>query len=141
MANETILIVDDAPLNLKLANIVLCKEGFQVHTAADAEVALAMLERVNPDLILVDIQLPGMDGLELTRLLKSNPATRGIVLVALTACAMKGDDERAFEAGCDGYLTKPIEVGKFGARVREYLSKGAGAAGRSRPISNRAASV
>ncbi|HLK64983.1 MAG TPA: response regulator [Bryobacteraceae bacterium] len=124
MPRETILIVDDAPINLKLTDILLRKEGFQVLTATDAEQALAMLGSNRPDLILIDIQLPGMDGLELTRQLKQNRETRDIVLVALTACAMKGDAEKAFEAGCDGYITKPIDTMSLGARIRGYLAQG-----------------
>jgi CheY-like chemotaxis protein len=121
MPGETILVVDDAPLNLKLTDILLRKEGYRVVTATDAEQALAILNSLHPDLILVDIQLPGMDGLELSRRLKRNNKTRDIVLVALTACAMKGDDQRAFEAGCDGYITKPVDTVALGSRIREYL--------------------
>ena len=90
MPQETILIVDDAPLNLKLADILLRKEGYKVVTAPDAEQALAILNSLHPDLILIDIKLPGMNGLELTRRLKQNSETRDIVLVALTACALVG---------------------------------------------------
>ena len=122
MAAETVLIVDDAPINLKLSRILLRKEGFEVVTATDAEQALSILESVRPDLILIDIQLPGMDGLELTRKLKENPATSNIVIVALTACAMKGDEERSLAAGCDGYIAKPIDTATIGARVRQYLA-------------------
>ncbi len=121
MPRETILVVDDAPINLKLTDIVLRKEGYRVITATDAEQALALLRTVHPSLILIDIQLPGMDGLELTRQLKQNSKTRDIVLVALTACAMKGDDQKAFEAGCDGYITKPIDTMTLGAQIRGYL--------------------
>lgn len=121
MAAETILIVDDAPINLKLTDILLRKEGYRVVTAIDAEQALHVLESVRPDLILIDIQLPGMDGLELTRRLKQDPETRDIVIVALTACAMMGDDLKAFAAGCDGYITKPIDTMSMGSRIREYL--------------------
>ena len=122
MANETILVVDDAPVNLKLTDILLRKEGYKVHTTTDAEQALALLRSLHPDLMLVDIQLPGMSGLELTKRVKQDPSTRDIVIVALTACAMKGDDDRAFQAGCDGYITKPIETLTLAGRVREYLA-------------------
>jgi CheY-like chemotaxis protein len=125
MAGETILVVDDAPINLKLTGILLRKEGFRVVTAPDAEQALASLDSIHPDLILVDIQLPGMDGLELTRRLRRNLQTRDIVLVALTACAMKGDDQKAFDAGCDGYITKPIDTMSLGSLIRGYLERGA----------------
>lgn len=121
MAGETILVVDDVPISLKLTGILLRREGFQVVTAPDAEWTLELLGSIHPDLILVDIQLPGMDGLELTRRVKQNPETQDIVVVALTACAMKGDDQRAFEAGCDGYITKPVDTMTLGSRIREYL--------------------
>ena len=123
MPPETILVVDDAPINLKLIDILLRREGYDVVTAVDAEQALAILERHRPDLILLDIQLPKMDGLELTRILKQDPRTRDIVLVALTACAMKGDAEKAFQAGCDGYITKPIETVSLAGEIRGYLDR------------------
>lgn len=122
MPGESILVVDDAPVNLKLADLVLRKEGFQVFAVPDAEEALRLLRTVCPDLILVDIQLPGMDGLELTRRIKQEPRTCDIRVVALTACAMKGDKERALEAGCDGYITKPINTQTFGRCIREFLA-------------------
>lgn len=121
MPGEIILVVDDVPINLKLTAVLLRKEGYKVVTATDAEQALGILNTLHPDLVLVDIQLPGMDGLELVRHLKQNPVTRDIVLVALTACAMKGDDQKAFEAGCDGYVTKPIDTMSLGSRLRGYL--------------------
>jgi CheY-like chemotaxis protein len=123
MANETILVVDDAPVSLKLTDILLRKEGYKVHATTDGEQALALLRSVRPDLMLVDIQLPGMSGLELTRRVKQDSRTRDIVVVALTACAMKGDDDRAFKAGCDGYITKPIETLTLANKVREYLQQ------------------
>jgi CheY-like chemotaxis protein len=123
MSNEAILVVDDAPVNLKLTGILLRKAGYDVHSAVDAEQALDLLQTFHPDLMLVDIQLPGMDGLELTRRLKQDERTRGIVVVALTACAMKGDDEKAFRAGCDGYITKPVDTGTLPGRIREYLDR------------------
>jgi len=132
MAGETILVVDDAPLNLKLTDILLRKEGYKVVTASDAEQALGILNSIHPDLMLIDIRLPGMDGLELSRRLKRNTRTRDIVLVALTACAMKGDDQRAFEAGCDGYITKPIDTVTLPSRIRDYLEhKPSGAVARA----------
>ena len=123
MATETILIVDDAPVSLKLTDLLLRKEGYQVHTTKDAEQALEMLHSLHPDLMLVDIQLPGMNGLELTRRIKRDTRTRDIVVVALTACAMKGDDDVAFKAGCDGYITKPVETLTLATKVRTYLEK------------------
>jgi CheY-like chemotaxis protein len=110
MAGEPLLIVDDNPANLKLARVLLAGEGYEVRTAVDAEEALSVLRDYHPRLILMDLQMPGMDGFELTRRLKADPATRGIVILALTAYAMKGDEERARAAGCDGYIAKPIDT-------------------------------
>jgi two-component system, cell cycle response regulator DivK len=123
MAGEPILIVDDTPVNLKLTRILLVNEGYKVLTAASAEEALDLLRSYHPQLILADIQLPGMDGLELTRRLKRDDATRDIMVVALTAFAMKGDEQRAVDAGCDGYITKPIDTRALGKRIREYLER------------------
>lgn len=121
-AGHSILIVDDNQMNLKLVRVVLAGEGYQVRTAADAEEALGVLEAWRPSLILMDIQLPGMDGLELTRRLKADAATREIFIVAITAYAMKGDEQRALAAGCDGYITKPIDTRTLPDVVARYLS-------------------
>jgi two-component system, cell cycle response regulator DivK len=121
MAGELILIVDDTPVNLKLTRLLLVSEGYEVLTATTAEEALDLLAEHRPRLVLTDIQLPGIDGLELTRRLKRDPAMQGVLVVALTAFAMKGDEEKAFEAGCDGYITKPIDTRTLGLRLREYL--------------------
>lgn len=121
MAGEAILVVDDNPVNLKLVRVLLTGEGYEVRTAANAEDALAMLESFTPRLILMDIQLPGMDGLTLTRRLKADPATKGTIIVGLTAYAMKGDEERVLEAGCEGYVAKPIDTRTFPALVARYL--------------------
>jgi two-component system cell cycle response regulator DivK len=123
MAGEPILIVDDTPVNLKLTRILLVNEGYKVMTAASAEEALELLRSYHPALILADIQLPGIDGLELTRRIKKNEETRDITVVALTAFAMKGDEQKAVEAGCDGYITKPIDTRSLGARIREHLNR------------------
>jgi CheY-like chemotaxis protein len=122
MAGEIVLVVDDNPINLKLARVALAVEGYDVRTAEDAEEALTMLEQVRPDLILMDLQMPTMDGLELTTHLKLDPATRDILILAVTAFAMKGDYEKALDAGCDGYMTKPIDTRTLGATVGQYLS-------------------
>src|ERR1700730_8702712 len=123
MTNNSVLIVDDTPVNLKLVRVLLSRQGFDVRTASTAEEALEVAETFRPRLVLADIQLPGMDGLEMTRRLKSSPETRDTIVLALTAFAMKGDEEKAFEAGCDGYITKPIETRSFPALIRQYLSK------------------
>ena len=122
MAGEPILIVDDNPQNLKLARVVLSGEGYAVKTAMNAEDALCLLASFTPRLILMDLQLPHMDGLELTRQIKADPARRDIVIVALTAYAMKGDKEKATAAGCDGYLSKPIDIGELARVVAERLA-------------------
>jgi two-component system cell cycle response regulator DivK len=121
-ADDTILIVDDNATNLKLARVVLELEGYVVRTVADAEEALEVLETFRPRVILMDIQLPGMDGLQLTRKLKADPATREIIIIALTAYAMKGDDLKMLAAGCDGYVTKPIDLDGLPALVAEHIS-------------------
>ena len=125
MAGETILIIDDNPQNLKLARVLLQAEGYVAKTAANAEEALALLDSIAPRMILMDVQLPGMDGLTLTRKLKADPARRHIVIVALTAYAMKGDDEKARAAGCDGYVSKPIDVDGLPRTIAKLLRNAA----------------
>jgi CheY-like chemotaxis protein len=124
MSAARILVVEDNPINLKLTSDVLEWEGYRVLRAVDAESARQMLHSDLPDLILKDIGLPGMDGLTLTRILKTEARTRTIPVVALTAFAMKGDEEKARDAGCDGYITKPIDVRSFPARIAEILASG-----------------
>ncbi len=114
-----VLIVDDNALNIELAGYVLEVGGFVVEAVSDAAQALQRLQHDLPDLILMDIQLPCMDGLELTRCLKADDRLRGIVVVAFTAFAMKGDEQRMRAAGCDGYLAKPIDVAHFAGQVRD----------------------
>ena len=124
--NAKILIVEDNPTNLKLVSDVLEFEGYDILKAVDAEEAQVVLAATLPDLILMDIALPGMDGLTLTRKLKAEERTRGIRIVALTAFAMKGDDQKAFDAGCDGYITKPIDTRKLPDQVAEFLARASG---------------
>jgi two-component system cell cycle response regulator DivK len=119
--NDPVLIVEDTPVNLKLVRFLLIREGFDVRAAGSAEEALEVLKEFRPRIVLTDIQLPGMDGLELTRQLKSSPATSHMVVLALTAYAMKSDEKRAFEAGCDGFITKPIDTRSFPTLIRQYL--------------------
>jgi CheY-like chemotaxis protein len=121
VAKEKILVVDDKPENLKLARVLLQLEGYVVKTAPDAEEAMAVLQTFLPRLILMDIQLPGMDGLQLTRNLRGDPAMRGIVILAVTAYAMKGDEQKALEAGCDGYVTKPIDTRALPGVIASHL--------------------
>jgi CheY-like chemotaxis protein len=128
MNSACILVVDDNSTNLKLVSDILEFDGYRILQAMDAEAAQEIIRDTPPDLILMDIALPGMDGLTLTRTLKADAATRHIIIVALTAFAMKGDDARAREAGCDGYITKPIDTRGLSGAVAAYL-RGGGAGG------------
>lgn len=119
--SATILVVDDNPTNLKLVSNVLELEGYQILRAADAEEAQTLIATTPPQLILMDIALPGMDGLTLTRKLKADEKTRHIRVIALTAFAMRGDDKKAFEAGCDGYITKPIDTRRLPTIIADQL--------------------
>jgi CheY-like chemotaxis protein len=123
MANRqsTILVVDDNPTNLKLVADVLGFEGYCIYTATDAKQAQEAVRQSRPDLILMDIGLPDMDGLALTRKLKTNKETSHITIVALTAFAMKGDHEKAIAAGCDDYIIKPIDTRAFPGQVAKLL--------------------
>src|SRR5258706_2830386 len=123
MPGERVLIVEDNPMNLKLARILLIGDGFDVRAAADAEEAEFILEDFHPQLILMDVQLPGIDGLQLTRRLRNDRNNKDIVIVALTAYGMKGDEQRARDAGCNGYIIKPIDTRTFTDVVRSYLSQ------------------
>jgi CheY-like chemotaxis protein len=116
-----ILIIDDNPINLKLAADVLEAASFAIDRAIDAEQAQRVLNDTIPDLILMDIALPGMDGLTLTRKLKADPRFEDIPIVALTASAMKGDDRKALDAGCTSYITKPIDTRKLAQQVQAVL--------------------
>jgi CheY-like chemotaxis protein len=121
MTTRSLLIVDDNPENLKLILMVLANSGHELVTATDALQALKAIEHRVPDLILLDLQLPGMDGLELTRRLRANAQTRSIPIVAVTAYAMKGDEDKARDAGCDDYLVKPIDKRLLRGVVKNYL--------------------
>jgi CheY-like chemotaxis protein len=118
-----ILVVEDNEANQLLASSVLEREGFRVELAANADEALDRLRASPPDLILMDVQLPGLDGLSLTRRLKANQRTAAIPIVALTALAMMGDRERTLEAGCAGYIPKPINTRTFATEVRHFLPR------------------
>lgn len=116
-----ILVVDDNDAGQLLTRAVLELDGFQVDSAGSSEEVMESLKARTPDLILMDVQLPGQDGLALTRQLKANPATATITIVALTARAMAGDREQALAAGCSGYITKPINTRTFGDQLRKFL--------------------
>jgi two-component system cell cycle response regulator DivK len=121
MTMGVVLIVEDNAANMKLASFLVEKAGHTVLTAVDAEAGLLLARERHPDLILMDIQLPGMDGMEAIRVLKADDATRSIPVVALTALAMKGDEERIRAAGCDGYIAKPIRYQEFLTAIGERL--------------------
>jgi two-component system, cell cycle response regulator DivK len=116
-----ILIIEDNVANMKLATFILESASHTVIPATDAEAGLTLARDEHPDLILMDIQLPGMDGLQATGILKADPATRHIPVIALTALAMKGDEERIRAAGCDGYIAKPLSYKDFLAIVSARL--------------------
>jgi CheY-like chemotaxis protein len=119
---HSILVVEDNPVNRKLARNVLRSRGYRVIEAASGEEALKLLERQQVDLILMDIQLPGMDGLEVVRRLKKDPATAHLPVVALTAHAHESDEIRAREAGCVGYIAKPIRLAQFPGQIEAFLA-------------------
>jgi CheY-like chemotaxis protein len=123
MNGERILIVDDDPMSVKLVRALLTGEGHIVRSAKSAEEALTVLNTFDPRLILIDIQLPEVDGLELTRRLRSNPSMQKISIVALTAFAMQGNEQKARSAGCDGYITKPIDVRTLASTVGRFLKE------------------
>jgi two-component system, cell cycle response regulator DivK len=118
-----ILVVEDNPANMTLAVFLLQSVGHLVLCATDAEVGLRSARAEQPDLILMDIQLPGMDGLQATMLLKKDAMTQGIPVIALTALAMKGDEERIRAAGCDGYIAKPMRYQEFLATIASTLAR------------------
>jgi CheY-like chemotaxis protein len=116
------LIVDDNEMNVQLTTFVLGEADFLVESAANARQAVLQIEAFRPDLILMDIQMPDMDGLQLTRRLKADRMTNHIVVVAFTAYAMKGDEIKLRSAGCDGYIAKPIDIRTFATKVRSYIA-------------------
>lgn len=126
MAGEPILVVDDNAAQLKLLSALLERAGHPVQVAPDAHEALTILKSFRPRLILMDIQLPGIDGLTLTRMLKSNPSLRDIIIVGVTAYGMEEDEERVRAAGCDGYLSKPIDTRALPDVIASYLHPAVG---------------
>lgn len=118
-----VLVVEDNPMNLELVTELLEQEGCRVLAAPSAEVAIRLAATERLDLVLMDLQLPGMTGYEATRRLKATPATAAIPVLALTSFAMRGDDLKAREAGCDGYLTKPLDTNLFRKTVRRFLAR------------------
>jgi CheY-like chemotaxis protein len=126
MQDPQILVVDDSAANLKLLRVLLLAEGFRVSTAANAADALAQVAATLPDLVLTDVQLPDLNGLDLARRLKADPRSAAVPVVAVTAYAMSGDKEKALEAGCDAYVSKPIDTRALPGLLRSLLkAKGA----------------
>ncbi len=121
MAGEDILIVEDNASNLKLVNVLLNENNYHLHNARTAEEALALLETLQPQLILMDIQLPGMNGLILTKFLKTQGKYQHVPIIALTAYAMKEDEAKILAAGCDGYIAKPIDTRSFPSLIDQFL--------------------
>jgi CheY-like chemotaxis protein len=122
MPGEEVLVIDDNAVNLRLLSVLLRAEGFVVRTASSADEAGRRLAASTPRLILMDIQLPDVDGLTLTRRLKADPRTSAIPIVAVTSYAMRGDEEKARAAGCDGYISKPIDTRALPGLVRAALT-------------------
>jgi CheY-like chemotaxis protein len=122
MGKERILVVEDNPMNIELFKDLLEAQGYEVYEATNATEALDQVKSNKFDLILMDIQLPGMDGLTATKIIKEDPRNKGIPIVALTAYAMTGDEEKVREAGCDGYITKPIDIKEFPKMVAGILN-------------------
>jgi len=121
MNGKKILLVEDNPVNRRLAQFLLRSQGYEVREATTAQEAFDILRTERPDLIVMDIQLPGMDGLEATKKIKEQPSTADIPVVAVTSYAMKGDREKALAAGCAGYVTKPIDKNTFVHEVALHL--------------------
>lgn len=123
MAARKILVVEDNPQNMKVVLMTLKPHGYTLLQATDGEEALKVVISDNPDLIIMDVQIPKMDGLEVTRKLRQMPAFRHVPVIAVTAYAMKGDEEKAREAGCDAYLPKPVNTRQLPQIVAEMLPK------------------
>ena len=121
MTIKTILVVEDNELNMKLVRGLIKIGKYRMLEAIDAESGIEQIREQRPDLVLMDIQLPGMDGLSATKIIKEDPALKDIPVVALTSYAMQGDEEKALEAGCRGYIAKPIDTRKFLETVSQYL--------------------
>ena len=123
MAGETILVVEDNPMNMELVSDILEAHGYQIIQAINGNEAISLVQEKMPDLILMDIQLPGLDGLTVTGIIKDNPDTRGIPIIALTAHATRGDEEKARMAGCDGYISKPIDTRTLPETIQNLLDE------------------
>lgn len=122
MPNETILIIEDDSMNMKLTRYILELEGYCVLEASTAGEAIEKINAIPPDLILMDVHLPDMDGLSVVRKIRETTAGKDIIILALTACAMIGDRERILKMGCDGYISKPINIHSFTKTLRDFLN-------------------
>jgi len=123
MTDKAILIIDDNPTHLKLEEIALAGNNYNIRTAANVDEALEILKTFLPQLILMDVQLPGVDGLDLTRRIKANPKFHNVDIIAITAYGMIGDKEKILEAGCDNYISKPIDIKAFQKMIADYFDK------------------
>ena len=123
MTNKKILVIEDNQMNMLLVRDLLQFEGYNVIEAGDAETGITMAREYSPDLILMDIQLPGIDGLQATRIIGKEPELKEIPVVAITSYAMKGDESKAKEAGCVGYITKPIDTRGFAEMISGFIKK------------------
>ena len=123
MAGETVLVVEDNAMNMELISDILEAQGYRVVQVMNGTDALKRVPAEGPDLVLMDVQLPGLDGLTVTGILKDDPKTREIPIIALTAHTMRGDEERAREAGCDGYISKPIDTRQLPITIRAFLDR------------------
>jgi len=121
MANKTVLVVEDNELNMKLVRSLLQIRNYGVLEAVDAETGIQLTRKYQPDLVLMDVQLPGIDGLKATQIIKGDPALKDIPVVALTSYAMQGDEEKAVKAGCTGYITKPLDTKAFLETIDQYF--------------------
>jgi len=122
MEDRTVLVIEDNALNMKLVRSLLKMGKYTVIEAVDAETGIQLAREYRPDLILMDIQLPGMDGLSATKIIKEDPSLKNMKIVALTSYAMEGDDKKAIKAGCDGYIVKPIDTKEFLKTVDQFLN-------------------
>ena len=122
VTKSKILVIEDNELNMKLVRDLLTLAKYHVLEAGDAEIGIKLAQEQTPDLILMDIQLPGMNGLDATKILKQDHILNHIPIVALTGCAMRGDKEMAFEVGCAGYITKPIDTREFLNKISQFLN-------------------
>jgi two-component system cell cycle response regulator DivK len=122
MSKTCILVIEDNIDNLDLIRFLLEQEGYEILTAMDGKNGLKICEEQKPDMVLLDLTLPEIDGWHLARRLKNSPETSSIRVIAITAHVLPGDRERAFEAGCDGYITKPLDINNFPVTIKEYLS-------------------